>query len=166
MQEGLGAGMGFEVIEVRRRGAGFRGHYCSFFRQRDHFPFPPDGCWCRELLWCDGIDLDTTPTATATKPNWPLGSHTVQTSSAATMVAAGPQWHRLTAPRPPSICLTPLHAWPFYSWCPNRGGRWHPLMVPADPSWCAFLVQWQWKGCFTLIQWSATGSFWQWQTDK
>lgn len=83
-----------------------------FFRQRDHFPFPPDRCWCKEVPWCGGIDLDTTPTATS-KPQWPNGRYFVRTSSAATLVAGCLQWHTLTAPRPPPICPPPLHAWPF-----------------------------------------------------
>lgn len=45
----------------------------------------------RSLCDGDGIDLDTTQTARATKPTWPLSSRTVQTSSAATKVAGGVQ---------------------------------------------------------------------------
>lgn len=108
---------GWDEIGVRglRRGLGGQGSEvitAGFFRQRDHFPFPPDRCWCKEVPWCGGIDLDTTPTATS-KPQWPNGRYFVRTSSAATLVAGCLQWHTLTAPRPPPICPPPLHAWPF-----------------------------------------------------
>lgn len=113
---GLEAGMGLGVRELRR-GQGSEVITAAFLDKGTTSPslhLPPDGCWCREVLWCDGIDLDTiTPTASTTKPNWPLGSRPVQISSAVTMVAGGPQWHRPFAPRPPPICLPPLHAWPF-----------------------------------------------------
>lgn len=82
--------------------------------------------------FCDGVDLDTTPTATGTKAHWPLGSRPVQTSSAASMVAGAPQWHKLT-PRPPPICLPPPHAWPFYRLCLNRGFWSHPWWLLLTP---------------------------------
>lgn len=150
----LGAGMSLGVRELRGGcgGSGFRGHYCSFSRQRTTSPslhLPPDGCWCREVLWCDGIDLETTPTATATKPHWPLGSSPVQTSSAATMATGGLQWHKLTVPLPLPICLPPLHAWPFYRLCLNSGGWWHPLWLVLTPYGVQFSSSIWWKGCFT-----------------
>lgn len=131
----LGAGLGLGVGEPRR-GQGSEVITAAFLDKgttSSSLHLPPDGCWCGELLWCGGIDLDTTPTATATKPHWPLSSRPVETSSAATMVAGGPQWHRLYAARPLPICLTPLHAWPFYRLCLNRGVQWHPWWLPLTP---------------------------------
>lgn len=112
--KGLGAG---PARGLENQG-GFRGHYCSFFRQRDHFPFPPLSSWWM-LMWLAPVMWRYRPwhqpqMATATKRHWPLGSRPAQTSSVATMTAGGPWWHRPSAARPLPICLTPPHAWPFH----------------------------------------------------
>lgn len=61
----------------------------AFIHKGDHFHLPPDRCWSRELLSWDGLDLDTTQAANATKPWWPLSSCSFRTSSGATKVAVG-----------------------------------------------------------------------------
>lgn len=168
---GLGAGLGLGGVENWEEGGG-RVQRSLLQLSLDKgttspsLHLPPGGCWCREVLGCDGIDLDTTPTATPSKPHWPFGNGPVQTSSAATMAAGGLQWHRLTAPRPPPICLPSLHTWPFYRLCLNRGGRWNPRWLPLTPRRFISKVQWRWSGCLILMQKSPTGSFWQWHTDK
>lgn len=137
------------------RGARFRGHYCSFFRQRNHFPFPPFSSWWmlmeagrviwRYRPWHHPNGHCYKATVTSTQPPWPSlccfnggrGSAMLQPSSE----------------RPPPICLLPLHAWLFYRLCPNSGGWRNPWRLLFDPGMVSISkVQCWWNGCLTLIQ--------------
>lgn len=98
-------------------------------------PFPPLSSWWMLMLarlppWCHYRTWHHPPERPpTTKRHWPLGSRPVQTSNIICCPNDGGRrrvlrWHRPSAPRPPPICLTPLHAWPFLwggSWWPSLG---------------------------------------------
>lgn len=155
--KGLGAGLGLGVRELRGRwGQGSEVITAAFLDKGTTSPslhLPPDGCWCRELLWRDGVDLDTTPTATATKPHWPLQQPPRPNliccynggRGSAVAQADPPHAHHPSVFRP----CTRGHSIDYVrtevaDGTPD-GSRW-PLMVFISK------VQCRWNGCLTLIQ--------------
>lgn len=85
-----------------------------------------------------------------------------QTSSVAPMMERGGRFlwwhrHRPSAPRPPPICLTPLHAWPFL---------WGGCQFLVTLSWCLLLkfIANEWDA--SLGHNGATGFFLTWWADK
>lgn len=152
MQTG-GRGLGRDWRLENREG--FRGHYCSFFRQRSHFPFPSTLLlmdadvswpppWCHYRTWHHPPGTTTFHKAALT-PRQPPRSNIKHHLL--------PQWWREEAGsevaqakrRTPTTHL---------SYAPARVAcslRW--MSVPGDPLLVfAPKVHCQWMGCITLTQ--------------
>lgn len=132
--KGLGAGMGLGVRGPRRQ-AGFRGHYCSFWDKgttSPSFDLPPDGCWCREPLWCDGIRPWHHPNVHCHKATLTLRQP--PRSALICCHNGGRRFAMAQAGRPtPTTHLssTPARVAIVYMLVA-------PLMAPGDPSWHPF----------------------------
>lgn len=160
---GQGVGQGLEAWGSGR----VQGSLLQFFLDKGATsPFPPLSSWW--MLMLARLRRDATIEFDITHQNDrppqsdadPSAAAPVQTSNVICCPNDGGRrrvlrWHRPSTPRPPPICLTPLHAWPFL-W----GGSWWPSLGVCSQS---SLPMNGMHHSDTLVQ---QKFFLTWQTDK